>query len=148
MAVSQQSYEEAVEYYRLAAKCAAKANDPQKESIFNNRAEELIQEFGLSSEIKTEKKFKKPVKQKEPKLAIKSTGIWGLIITVIIILLAYSGVLYVVIFVPNILTIPEMFFFWGIAITIQIVAVIVIIIIYRFLIAPPEKKEDFEKKKL
>ena len=146
--VRDEDYYSAVKYYRLAAKCAAKAGDTQKEAIFNNRADEIIEEHNLDMDVEKEKIYKKPKKAtaKKEKLRITGLSIWGFLITIIIIVIGLSSVIYMVLFLPSSLTVSDMFFYWGIGIIIEIVSVILIVLIYKFLIKPPEIEEEQIKK--
>lgn len=145
ISIRDEDYNEAVRYYRLAAKCAAKAGDSQKEKIFTNRADEIMEEYGLSGEIEKEKVFKKEKVEKKEALKLSGLGIWGFIITIVIIVLGLSGLLLEIILLPNTASVNELFFFWGLGITMEIIAAILIGLIYNFLISKPEP-EEFEKK--
>ncbi|MHA1269410.1 MAG: hypothetical protein ACTSPY_06435 [Candidatus Helarchaeota archaeon] len=140
-------YIAAVKYYQLAAKCAAKAGDTQKETIFNNRANEIIQEHDIQIDVEAEKSFKKKVKSTTKKTGIKITGfeIWGFILTIIIIILGLSGFIFELLFLPNTLTLDDMYFYWGIGFSIEIVGIVLIAIIYKLFIKPPEYKETKKK---
>jgi len=147
-AMRDEDYNQAVKYYRLAAKCSAKAGDTQKEKIFNNRANEIIKEYKLEVEVEKEKTFKKKkvIQRKKEKIRITSQNIWGFIIAIIIILCGLSGLIFEIIFLPNSLTLNDMYFYWGVGATIEIISVIIIIFIYKILIKPPEIEEEKKKK--
>jgi uncharacterized membrane protein len=145
ISIRDEDYNEAVRYYRLAAKCAEKAGDSQKEKIFNNRADEILEEYGLSGDIEKEKVFKKEKVEKKKALKLTGLGIWGFIITIVIIVLGLSGLLLEIVLLPSTASINELFFFWGIGLTMEIIAAILIGLIYKFFISNPEP-EEFEKK--
>lgn len=138
--IRDEDFNGAVKYYQLAAKCAAKAGDSQKERIFNNRADEIMEEHGIKKEVEKEISFKKQKSTKEEKLKLSGLNIWGFILTIIMILLGLSGVIFEILFLPEFLTVSEMFFYWGFGITIEIVSIVIIILIYKFLI-----KSKFEE---
>ncbi|MBD3230510.1 MAG: hypothetical protein GF329_20190 [Candidatus Lokiarchaeota archaeon] len=143
--IRNEDYEAAVKYYQLAAKCADTAGDLQKKRIFNNRAEEIMAEQGLKKEVKKEKSFKRQKSVEKPTLKISGINIWGFILTIVIILLGLSGILFEVLFLPDVLTISEMFFYWGFGITIEIISIVMIILIYKFLITPKFKESPDKK---
>ena len=146
VAMRDEDYVSAVKYYRLAAKCAAAAGDKQKEKIFNNRADEILEEHKIQLEVEEEKVFKKKRVKKGPEPLISKINISGAFITILIILLAFSGIFFELIFYPNNVSIPEMFFYWGVGIFVEIIAIILIILIYKYWILPPPQEEGEKKK--